>query len=311
MDFCLRFKKRDHLQAFESDFTTRVKRTLVLGVLINGGYAICVLAQRLVDNDARNSVSTIFAFSKTAAAILWILGVFLIRMRLEKFKKYHKLIFILFDIFQCLAIINLYPNLSQGQLKRYGGIGLLITGWCSGIRYICGLKLIETWQIKVLHIVGETIYFAIYLEKIEDHPISQIISLLLTFVMYVLILYFAEKFTRKEFLEKRKMYEDSEAVKSILDDITEGIVIINQQKKIVYLNQPVQKMFHLEQHKTTDDLFSRIKTKSMLSAGISNSPSLIDKQSQQVIALLNSLKSNFPLRVVAWSISLTTFLKIY
>ena len=274
MNFCLGFEKQKHYQAFVSDFSVRVKRKLIEGLIINGSFAISVITQYAADTQSKSVSVVIWSLSKLSITLLWIIGIACIRIRLEKFKKYHRLIFLLFDIFQCCSTINLYPFFSHGQQKRYGGLGLLINGWYNGVSYFLAIQLIECWQIKVLHILFQTILFGVYIGKIETYPTAQLMSAMQSFIVFSLSQYFREKFIRMDFLEKRKVYDDSEAVKSILDDITEGIMIINQERKILYMNQPVQKMFKLEK-KYPEDLFSRIKIKSVItSSGASQSPSL-------------------------------------
>eukprot|EP00331_Platyophrya_macrostoma_P033664 CAMPEP_0176434962 /NCGR_PEP_ID=MMETSP0127-20121128/17015_1 /TAXON_ID=938130 /ORGANISM="Platyophrya macrostoma, Strain WH" /LENGTH=654 /DNA_ID=CAMNT_0017817851 /DNA_START=470 /DNA_END=2437 /DNA_ORIENTATION=+ len=90
-------------------------------------------------------------------------------------------------------------------------------------------------------------------------------------LIYGFSFYITEKFLRQDYLEKRKIYDDSEAVKSILDDITEGIVIIEKKSNILYLNQPVQKMFKLENKQNTEELFNKIKIKSIMPSGSASS----------------------------------------
>ena len=284
MNFWLGFKNHDHDQAFVSEFSIRIKRKLIIGLIINAWYAISVTATILIERRATTaSFSGVWAVTKVAIALLWIIGVFSIRLKLEKFRKYHALIFFLFDIVQCCVALTFF-GVSPGRLGDVGTLRVLTNGWTSGLQYAASLLLIDSWQIRVLHIIVQITIHSVCNGIADNSNVSVIIFLVDTFFMYALFFYFSEKFKRMEFLEKRKIYEDSEAVKTILDDITEGIVIINRQKKIVYLNQPVQKMFRLEQHKTADDLFSRIKIKSMMSSEtLKKQFQQISKSSEQVM----------------------------
>ena len=284
MNFCLGFKNSNHNQAFVSDFSTRMKRKLIKGLIINGCFAVSIIAQMIIENRPLATRGEIWTVARVAIALFWIVGIFSIRLKLEKVKKYHKFIFFLFDIVQSVAALSFFAIFNPG-LDLIGGTPILTIGWATGVQYIAGVLLIESWLLKVAHVFFQTTLFSMYFGLNSGGTSSTYIYITNIFVMFGLFFYFSEKFTRMEFLEKRKMYEDSEAVKSILDDITEGIVIINRQNKILYMNQPVQKMFKLEQHKTTEELFSRIKIKSIMSPGASKSPSIQtkEKQFQQVI----------------------------
>ena len=284
MNICLRFKNKAHNQAFVSDFSTRIKRKSIKGLIINGCFAAGIIAQQIAKNQPITSRAEGWSLIKVAIALLWIVGIFFISLKLERVKKCHKLIFLLFDIVQCCAALSFIP-MSHSAFKEMGDNLALSIGWGAGLQYIAGILLIDSWQIRTAHVFFQSIFYTLNLAFNGQSTYSSYIYLIDSIVMYVLFFYFSEKFTRMEFLEKRKMYEDSEAVKSILDDITEGIVIITRQSKILYMNQPVQKMFRLEQQKTTEELFSRIKIKSMMSSGTSKSPTLLpnEKQFQQVM----------------------------
>ena len=289
MNVWLGFKNSKHNDAYVSDFPTRLKRKFIIGLIINGWFALCFVIQRITLSTAPLSFSEQWAFIKIAISLFWIIGIFSIRLKLEKFRKYHKLIFIIFDIVQCCVALNFYPILSSGSEKSAGIQQTTIT-WSSGLNYIAAVLLIESWQIRVAHVFSQVLLFLVYIGSVEKIGAPVLIFLINAFLMYASFFYIREKFTRMEFLEKRKMYENSEAVKSILDDITEGIVIINKQKKILYLNQPVQKMLKLNQHETTDDIFSRIRIKSVISSGMPKSPLLekTEKTFQQVLLWFRS-----------------------
>ena len=287
MNFCLGFKNSDHSQAFVSDFSTRIERKSIKGLIINGWYAVSIIAQMIAEKRTVSSPGDIWTMSKLAIVLLWIIGIFSIRLKLEQLKKYHKLIFFLFDLVQCVAALSFFLVFNSG-LDKIDGNKLLIIGWTTGLQYIAGVLLIDSWQLKTMHVLFQAAFFATYFGLAAKGSPSTYIYLANIFLEFGFFFYFSEKFTRMEFLEKRKMYEDSEAVKSILDDITEGIVIINRQNKILYLNQPVQKMFKLEKLNTTEELFSRLKIKSMMSSGPSKnslSPKK-EKKFQQVMHCL-------------------------
>ena len=279
MNFCLGFKNNDHSQAFVSDFSSRIERKSIKGLIINGWFAVSIITQQIAEKRPLSSPGEIWTMVKLVIVLLWIIGIFSIRLKLEQLKKYHKLIFFLFDIVQCCAALSFFLVFNSG-LEKVGSNLLLSIGWTSGLQYIAGVLLIDSWQLKVVHVLFQTTFFAMYFGLTATGVFSTYIYLADIVLMYGLFFYFSEKFTRMEFLEKRKMYEDSEAVKSILDDITEGIVIITRQNKILYMNQPVQKMFKLEQLKSTEELFSRIKIKSMMSSGATKSPALQAKEKQ-------------------------------
>lgn len=287
MNVWLGFKNSKHYDAYVSNFPTRVKRKFIIGLIVNGSFAVSVIAQRIALGAKPTSFAEKWALTKISISLLWIIGVFSIRLKLEKFKKYHKLIFFLFDIVQSCAAFNFHPIVSMGKVA---GIQPSTITWISGLHYVAALLLIESWKIRVVHVFSQVLLFLVYIESVEKITIPVLVFLIIAFLMFSSFFYFREKFTRMEFLEKRKMYEDSEAVKSILDDITEGIVIINKQKKILYLNQPVQKMLKLNQHETTDDIFSRIRIKSVISSGMPKSPLLekTEKTFQQVLLWFRS-----------------------
>mgnify|MGYP003877460177 FL=1 len=104
-------------------------------------------------------------------------------------------------------------------------------------------------------------YISIVCMNIEL-PKIMIYYLIQVFLIYAISSYIRERYWRIESLQKIKLYQETESIKKVLDDVLEGIVVIDAKKKILYLNESAEKMFQ-RKISSLEDLFSDFKIKAM------------------------------------------------
>ncbi len=78
--------------------------------------------------------------------------------------------------------------------------------------------------------------------------------------MQAYAVYNRERYDRNQHIERIKIFQDSQAVLKILDDITEGILIIDESKNILYTNSPVKSMLQTD-NPNLNQLFSGVSVK--------------------------------------------------
>ena len=265
MNILLRFKQEKYSQAYSQDtqlhFQKRVAFMLLFTTLSLGGYCISFAANQ-------NTYSTVSKWLSGARLVLMsatVLCLFcLSRIRL-KTARYAKCVSICLDIFFIFLLFISYPLTGSAVIDTFEKSGVFVIAWCSGIGSFAMYFIIANWWVRVLVPIIQIIYFLSFAVMRESDSEIIVLVAIESVVLFLFYNYFNEKQQRKTFLEQRKLHENSETIKSILDDISQGIMIIDQQTNLVYANRTVNRMFGGSREiYSVNSLFSELHVKSIL-----------------------------------------------
>jgi sensor histidine kinase regulating citrate/malate metabolism len=121
--------------------------------------------------------------------------------------------------------------------------------------------------MKIAMIIAQMTYFSVFVGEAESYAVPIILFAVEGIFFYLTLTYFHEKYQRLDFLEKRKIYDNYEAIKKIFDDISQGIMIVDNKNQIVYSNQAVHRLFNEPQDQepslSLTNLLSKVRVKSM------------------------------------------------
>lgn len=234
-----------------------------MGLIINLFTAIVILLQYLIEPQSFAGSTLTWIGVRTGLAFIWIVTTYCILRRLNRHPRYSRKIDISLDVLSLMTSANLYSVVGNFECESFGTVGVFTYGWCLGIAFICAITIIGSWRIRALAIFLQVSFFIIVGFAVQQYStVINTLRLIQALVVYLVVIYIEERYLRFEFLEKRKIYEDSEAIKKILDDITEGILIVSPEKQILYANKPMKLMFNLAEL-TLDGLFAQIRVVSM------------------------------------------------
>ena len=263
MNCLLEFKQKEHYGAYLRGFSIRLRKRFFLGLIINILIAIVFVIQYLISPQSYSCGMLIWFGIRTALSFLWIVGIYYILRRLSKYSKYSRTIDLTLDLVALITNANFISVVGNVDPEIFGDLGLYIYGWTFGVIFTCLLSKIGSWRLKVLGIVFQTCFFVMSLHlKSQPGKVLVYLRLVQVILTYIAVIYIEERYERSDFLEKRKIYEDSEAIKTILNDITEGILIVSPESQILYANRPVEQMFRLKEL-TLQALFAEIRVVSM------------------------------------------------
>ena len=140
-------------------------------------------------------------------------------------------------------------------------------GWLTCIGCFSIYYVVVSWWIKAIAPIIQIVYFLVFIVQAEFYWPAILIFAAESAIMYLCYVYIHEKYMRKDFIEKRKVYENYEAIMKIFDDIIQGIMIVDQEYKIIYSNRTVDLMFNLQRPQevgsSIERLFSEIQVKTI------------------------------------------------
>ena len=156
----------------------------------------------------------------------------------------YKIIFVAY-ITASLAVFTIYPLTGGLMLDSLSKLGAYQWAWACTVAQFTMIQTLGTWWMRVVVATLQAGFFAVFLFQREPYHDSIFLTLFLYgFVFYVATLYLQERFNRLDFLEKREIYENYEAIKKIFNDISQGIMRVGQENEIIYANRAVHTIFN-------------------------------------------------------------------
>ena len=264
MNFCLQFRSKDYSSAYMSSFSLLIRRKFFLGTILNLGILGIAIAKLNLKHAPGATASSAASITQIIISALWIAGVYCLKKTSGRFSKYRSLISFILDIMMLVSAVDFKPMTPKVDQSNF--IELALSSWHQGVVFICYLSVITLWQIRVLACLIQAIIFMVTL--IDFDSSSQSSGMVAYgFLVYAVTTYLNEKFERASFIEKAKLYFDSEAIKKILNNITEGILIVDQRNTILYSNSTIQTMLTDSKEINIENLFSQIRIKSLSQSG--------------------------------------------
>ena len=264
MNFFLQFKQKSHSEAYSHDLQLQVTKRMIMVTI---WALIIVLGNAITFAVYRYFAMTAIDITRISLMILFVVGFCYLRHNLQRTKKYINKINIVMDI--CLIFIQFifYPLVGGAGLNPYGKLGAFTMGWLTCIGCFSIYYVVVSWWIKAIAPIIQIVYFLVFIVQAEFYWPAILIFAAESAIMYLCYVYIHEKYMRKDFIEKRKVYENYEAIMKIFDDIIQGIMIVDQEYKIIYSNRTVDLMFNLQRPQevgsSIERLFSEIQVKTI------------------------------------------------
>ena len=262
MNIFLQFKKKSHSVAYDHDLeiaVTKRKWMMAWMTIMNLG------AMFLNWGIARRAYVSKYELTKTIAIISLFISLCLLKWKFHRVKKYLSKINFVLDIILIYFAFIPFPLLNPRQFDPLTSLGTVTLMWSVSLICFTSTYAIANWWLRALGPIIQVIYF--FIPTIIGEPYWQaiIVVAIECLILYGGFIYIYEKYQRKDFLEKRKVYENYEAILQIFDDINQGVMIVEPNYKFIYSNKTIDKMFRKPEQGewSLDHLFSQITVKSI------------------------------------------------
>lgn len=266
MDLLLRFKSRTHSQTFSSDLSIRLRNRFYLGLAVNGGYVILIINDITTHSSIDKKFMSSWCYTRLALVIIWTLLMQCFCRKTTILMRYANLIQGILDgiMVFCAATDFMWVTTNQTYLSAVDVRGEELVSWSTGLIFSCSLLLINSWIIRIVACIAKFIILTLVIYTSVDISNWKIGILAVVLIIQAYTVYNRERYDRIQHIERIKVFQDSQAVLKILDDITEGILIIDESRNIRYSNMPVKKIFQSSNPKL-NHLFANVSVKNVSS----------------------------------------------
>lgn len=266
MNFLLQFKDKKHAEAYSHDIQLQVNKRLAMVVT---WFSLNITANLILFGLYRISLTNPVDLTKLSLLLASIITLLLVKYNIRRVQKYIRAINFILDMFLFYVIFVFFPLLGAETAAAFGKLGIFVLSWCTSLGYYSIYYFFTNGWLRAIAPVVQIGFYLVFVMQTEILSKMLVIIAVESLVIYLLYIYINERYQRIDFLEKRRAYENSEAIKKIFDDIIQGIMIIDQQCSIVYSNQTVYTMLGHQQHQLAqyarplDELFSQLFIKAI------------------------------------------------
>ena len=262
MDIFLRFKKKGHSVAYDHDLELQVAKRLWMILAM----AITNLGSVFVTWAVVGVVTAPTPWDITKTVLIYVLlgCLCFLKWKFRYCKKHLNKINFFLDIFLIYYAFQPFPFIGRAGLAPITKPGLWLLVWTYSLLCFSTTYAITNWWLRSLGPIAQVIFFLIPIaqEEMLWRIITVVVAQCLT--LYFCIIYIFERYQRKDFLEKRRVYENYEAIMRIFDDIIQGVMIVDPKYKLIYSNRTVDSMFGQQQvNRSLEYLFSQMQVKSI------------------------------------------------
>ena len=263
MNILLQFKKKSHSEAYSHDLQLQVTKRLIMVII----WALTHIGEKFAVLGIYGSVTmSSLDISKMTMIFVLVAALAVLRCNLRRARKYQALIDIILDLCLIYGQFVFYPLVGKGTLDIFTRLGNFAYGWVACLACYSIYFAIANWWLKVIVPLVQVACIVVPAVQLEHKLLSPVIIILACecLILYGGFIYVHEYFRRRDFLEKRKVYENYEAVMRIFDDIIQGVMIVDPNYKLIYSNRTIGSMFSQAQNTLAlESLFSQIQVKSI------------------------------------------------
>ena len=263
MNVFLQFKKKSHSVAYDHDLELQVAKRLwmiLVMVIMNVGTLFVNWAALGVGL----SKMAPYDIARTVALVVLLGCLFILKCTFHRATNYLGKINFFLDICLIYCAFVPFPYLGKEGLIPLTKFGVWVIVWSFSLMAFSSTFAIANWWLRATGPIFQVIFFLVPMTQEELFWRAIIIVVFECLILYACFTYIGEKFQRKDFLEKRKVYENYEAIKRIFDDIIQGIMIVDPNYNLIYSNRTIDVMFgRSHDNRSLDVLFSQIQVKSI------------------------------------------------
>ena len=260
MNIFLQFKKKSHAEAFSHDLQLQVTKRLIMvsiwaGITLVGTIVSFILAKRIS--------MTALVLAKNLVLLFALCVLCFVRCYIQQVKKYMTWINLLLDICLIFVQVVLYPLIGSKGTNSFDKTSIFVLGWCLCLGCYSIYYAVVNWWLKAIFPVLQVAFFLIFVIGNQKYSWAVAVVAAQCVAMYLIYSYIYERYQRYDFLEKWKIYENYEATRKIFDDIIQGIMIVDENYKIIYSNRTIDLMFNRPKFSSVDKLLSQIHVKTI------------------------------------------------
>lgn len=246
MNVCLGIKNKKHEKIYndhliDSHTNPSIHRHVILGIsvlpLTTYNQYLSILDRGRTADQIVTSVVWIFLLF-----LLLVVGLVVMRLNKRLQKRRREVRFCL-DIFYTLisgylAWVLVKRAQAPDHLEVKFGIG-----WYTCFITVAIIESISRWYLKVLSYLAIicTLYIKVY---VDTRQMSMILAWLQLLIYLTLSTYFSHRDAVKRFIEKQKMYEETQTFRDIFDQTTDGILIYGLKEGEISRNWKNKKQYH-------------------------------------------------------------------
>ena len=262
MNIFLQFKNKNHSKAYDHDLELQVAKRLWMVLAM----AITNLGSIFVTWAVVGVVTTPTNWDLAKTVLIYVLlgCLCFLKWKFRYCKKHLNKINFCIDVFLIYYAFQPFPFIGRAGLAPITKPGLWLLVWTYSLLCFSTTYAITNWWLRSLGPIAQVIFFLIAIA--QEEMLWRIITVVVAqcLILYFFIIYFFERYQRKDFLEKRKVYENYEAVMQIFNDIIQGVMIVDPNYNWIYSNKTMNTMFgRAQDNHSIENLFSQIHVKSI------------------------------------------------
>ena len=236
MNILLKFKSPKHELNFHENLEPYTSRMIVTHSVL---CIAIVPLQPLAQYYLFNSMSSLSGVIKRIA-LTWVVNIALLIFSIllqryrERLHKRHHVVRWSLDILYCLVEGYETYFYSEGSALR-SQTQNYFWGWWHALTAIIKINMISRWYLKLVAYLILILTFGIQ-TYVDQQNKAIIVVTVQAVVFLVLYTYFQERSDKLRFLEKQTLVEETEALREIMEQTTEAIVICGIDEGVLYKN---------------------------------------------------------------------------
>ena len=231
MDLFLQFKAKRHSKAYASNVQLQLEKRLIM----MGSYAVLFTITNILTNTISAPAivplaSKMLIVGRGIAILLALIGACLLHRYSQQLKRIEPVLNFILDILIIFVLFGYYPALGNVSVNQFTKLGVFVWTWDLCLEVCVINTVLKYWWMRVVHLLSQTLYFLVFVCLGEPNLAPILIYAIQIIILYLGSSYFQERYQRWDFLDKRKMYDNYEALKKIFDDISQGILIADDEE---------------------------------------------------------------------------------
>ena len=266
MDIFLRFKSKKHAEAYSLGLDLQLQKKCVMLLVEGLIFIVATIISYSLYPSAGSLSSTLLTLARCIAQILALIGMFLMRRHLQRVQRYAFVINLVLDLVLGFIPFAFYPAVGTLSVDMFSKLGVYTWAWSACSIEISMNYLLSNWWMKFAMMVIQITYFMVFVGLRDPYAVPIILMAVQAILFFLILTYFNERYERWGFFEKRKVYDNYEAIMNIFDDISQGIMIVDKGNQIFYSNRAVHLLFNntqSQERSTLTNMFSQLQVESV------------------------------------------------
>ena len=272
MDIFLRFKEKKHAEAYSWDIELQIHRRIVISAIGCGITTFIYGIMYLWMPNVGSRTCQLLLATRFLLYILHLLGYYWVKKNIHRLKPKASTLLNLIDLVWCASQFVIYPISGNITVDNFNKVGIYVWAWCAALCSYFAYIILFSWWLKVLNLLTQMAFFFYFVAEREPMYAPIFTFALIGVSCFVFLSYTMEMYKKSDFLEKRKIDENYEAIKRIFDDICQGIVIVDTKFNTIYANRTVESMFNRKSPQKAlaiEDLFAELEVKTIIPVRVS------------------------------------------